>query len=191
MGPIIHLTTTPRCRLREAAADDRHDIEDVIAVLEDLADLMRLLGPPRPAADAARDMLAKAELPPGGAAEFARTRVIEDARTGALLGVLEYYCGYPSPDSLYIGSLFLLQQHHRRGYGAEVEAALARLARDAGYRSLYAGVGLRNWPALRFWTARGYREVTKIAGAAHHAPGSFAVIELRRTLARGTGPDPG
>lgn len=181
MGPIIHLTTTARGRLREAAADD---LDAITAVYDDLADLMRLLGPARPAADMARSMLDKAELPPGGAAEFARVRVIEHARTGELLGVLEYYCGYPSPDSLYIGSLFLLQRHHRNGYGAEVEAALAQLARDAGYRFLYAGVGLRNWPALRFWTARDYREITKIAGAAHYAPDSFAVIELRRTLDR-------
>jgi hypothetical protein len=43
-------------------------------------------------------------------------------------------------------------------------------------------VGLKNWPALRFWTKQGYDTVTMIGGDQAYAADHYAVIELQKSL---------
>jgi GNAT superfamily N-acetyltransferase len=169
-GPVRLVEATP--------ADEPR----VAAVYEDLADLLPLLGEQGPG-EVARAEVRHRHLPPGGDARNERTFRVDDT-DGRTVGVLSVYGGYPSPATIYIGSLFLVKARQRGGDGRRIVRALERRAADAGYRETRAAVGLRNWPALRFWTRVGYTRVTNVAGDAEFGEGRHAVIELARRLSR-------
>jgi hypothetical protein len=61
-------------------------------------------------------------------------------------------------------------------------AELERRATRAGYQEIRAAVGLRNWPALRFWVALNYDRITKIVGDPEYREHAYADIELAKSL---------
>ncbi len=179
MGPELALASTPRLTF-EVCCRGHADL--VTQIFEELAPLTRLLGPPRAAADIADEYVGEPEVPPGGSATFVVSVVLRSCETGAGVGVLQLYRGYPDAGTLWIGGLFLRPVWQGRGLGREVVDHLGERARDAGYHSLGAGVGLKNWPALRFWVARGFIQVKSVVGDREHGPERFADMGLLRRL---------
>jgi len=180
MLPLVELPATTRIRL---IPPRDQDLERVALLFGELEPVLLWLGPRRPIREIALELIEKRELPPEGNPDRALTALIQDPADSCLLGVLEYYCGYPEEDCLYIGSLFLSPRCQGKGYGSEIETAIAQAALERGYRWIYLAVGILNWPALRFWTGRGFTEITFVSGDEAFGPGKFAVIELRRPIA--------
>lgn len=172
---------TPTERIQFVAATAEHESE-AVEIYRDNEELMALLGP-QPVAESGRSFALREELPPGGKAENNRHFLLYTYNK-KLIGLLDYYCGYPKADAIYIGSLFLKQDCQGKGYGRETARHLEELAIQQGFLWAYCGVGLKNWGALRFWTNCGYTMVTKVSGDRDYSPNSFACIELAKMLVR-------
>ena len=179
MGPELSLGPTQRLDFEPCS---RSHARLVTQIFEEIAPLTRLLGPPRSAADIAAEYVGEPDVPPGGSAAFVVSAVVRVRETGACAGVLQLYRGYPDAGTLWIGGLFLRPGWQGRGRGSEVVDHLGDRARDAGYHSLGAGVGLKNWPALRFWVGRGFTQVKSVVGDREHGPERFADMGLLRRL---------
>lgn len=131
----------------------------------------------------ARALAHREDLPPGGHPDRVHLYTLHATPTGGpAVGLLELYDGHPGPRSLYIGSLFLKRDAQGEGRGRAVVALVAELARQRGYHELRCGVGLKNWPALRFWHRLGFDQLAKISGDAMEGPDCFALMELVRPL---------
>lgn len=170
---------SPRCRFDPATLDHKDEIRRVFAAN---ADLFRLLETARDPEDMATSLLRLESLPPGGDPKRAWTAMIRPRETDGLHGILALYRGHPHPEALYIGGLYLLPDVHRQGLGAEIVRHLQAITPAQGFRTLYAGIGLKNWPALRFWLAMGFNRVTKMSGDDVHDDANFANIELVHDL---------
>lgn len=171
--PLPELTRTARLRLRAAtAADD----EAFVAIMESNADVCAVLGDVTPA-DTARAMLGAPDLPPGGGSAARAAVMAIERQDGRVIGLLETYSGHPSPADHYVGSLFLRRDAQRSGFGREIAEAVCGAATAAGYDAVYAGVGLANVAALRFWLRAGFTRATRVSDG----PG-VDVIELCRDL---------
>ena len=170
---------TPTERIVFEAVTAEHENE-AVEIYRDNKALMALLGPQSVEASG-RSFALKEELPPGGKAKNNRHFLLY-SRNEQLIGLLDYYCGYPRADAIYIGSLFLKQDCQGKGYGRETALHLEELAIQKGFHWAYCGVGLKNWGALRFWTNCGYTMVTKVSGDGEYSPNGFACIELAKML---------
>lgn len=165
--------------LRRIESADEARIE---AVFRELQDVTVLLGPETPA-EIAREAVSGQDLPPGGHARHERSFLVW--REDRPIGFLSVYGGYPTSRSLYIGSLFLVPVAQRGGHGKALVDFLENAARAHGFCELRAAIGLRNWPALRFWHRCGFDRVTRVSGDETYGQGKFAVIELTRSWADG------
>ena len=175
MGPAIGLESTEACVFVDCTEMQRALIRDVFA---ENRETLALLGPLEAPEELAGRLIAAPDLPPGGSVAYTRNAVIQCRATQVGLGVLELYRGYPDAQTLYIGGLFLRPAWQGRGLGSEIVAALKRSARAAGYQRLGAAVGLKNWPALRFWIAAGFTQIGHVRGDAAYGPERFANLGL-------------
>ncbi len=163
------------CTLRDAHASDLPQISEVFA---DNRPTLAVLGEATPE-ELATEFVARTDLPPGGR-RGDEQRLLLLGPGGGVLGVLGCHWGYPGATCLYIGSLFLRLCHQRRGVGRDVVETLEAAAAADGFDEFRVAVGLKNWPALRFWLAMGYSQLTKVVGDDAHGPHAFAVVELAK-----------
>lgn len=127
-------------------------------------------------------ILLEGDLPPGGNKEFYRVKSIYDKTKFEVIGLLEYYCGYPRADVLWIGSLLIHSNYQRKGYGSEIIEAITTAAEGAGFNRIGIGVHLKNWPAVRFWTKEGYDKITGVYGDTIHQEDTFCFMGLEKAL---------
>ncbi|MCX7772974.1 MAG: hypothetical protein N2376_07675, partial [Clostridia bacterium] len=59
---------------------------------------------------------------------------------------------------------------------------LAKEAAAAGFKYMAAGVHLKNWPAIRFWTKMGLDRITAVRGDSVIGADKFSVMALRQDL---------
>ncbi len=118
------------------------------------------------------------DLPPNGLRERVRTFLLLNKELMKTTGFLSMYLGYPKEQTFYIGSLFFRPSDQRKGYGQEVVKFIEKELQKVGYIEGRVAVGLKNWPALRFWSKQGYDKVTKISGDQNYTPDNFGTIEL-------------
>ncbi len=182
MGPDFVLTPSSRCVFQTVSEKDASAVEIIYRENHLVLDW---LGTEQNYSKMAKEVVLCSELPPGGAQEYVYNTVIRHRETQKLLGILECYQGYPEKNALYIGALFLRPCTHRQGFGMEVVDHLVSAAFGVGYGEVYAAVGLKNWPALRFWLAAGFTRATKVSGDAEYKDSTFAVIELVRDVSGG------
>lgn len=166
---------TSRCFLFKV---DESALASVEQVYSDNREILELLGNCDHPADQAGRFVRYASIPPGGVAWREQRFLIRDLEKRDTVGILSVYFGYPTPQTIYIGSLFLGKGSQRRGYGHEIVADLEQRAASFGFSEARAGVGLKNWPALRFWTSCGYSHITKIKGDSDFSAESLANVEL-------------
>ncbi len=170
---------TSRCLLTRV---DDASLSSVQQVFSENREVMELLGKLEAPEDAARQFIGYGLLPPGGVKWREQRFLIRESEDRETVGILAVYFGYPTPETIYVGSLFLRPICQRRGYGQEIVAELEGRAAQMGFSEARAGVGLKNWPALRFWTKCGYSRITKIKGDAEFSPASMANVELARDI---------
>ncbi|MCP5197043.1 MAG: GNAT family N-acetyltransferase [Gammaproteobacteria bacterium] len=179
MNLLASLWELSRCRLVEAR---EHDLPVVATVLAENRTVFPLLGPENDLERLALSVLRHDKLPPNGHSAHENSFLIRNKSDDELLGLLSVYRGHPMTETLYIGHFFLRPRWQRRGIGREVTAELERRAGRAGYQEIRVVVGLRNWPALRFWIALNYDHIIKVVGDLECREHTYADIELAKSL---------
>jgi len=171
---------TERCLV--APAGDGNLLR-MASIFSDNAEVLRSLGKDCAVEKLASDLLHHAALPPNGDPNREHACLIVDKESKEAIGLLGVYCGYPKGTTFYIGSLFLKRNWQRRGFGGEIVRALELNALEQGYDEARVNVGLKNWPALRFWVGLDYNRVTRISGDRAFADTAYANIELAKCFA--------
>lgn len=124
-----------------------------------------------------RAILEKADLPPGGSPEFFNAKMIL-ASGDSPAGYLVTYSGYPEPNTLWVGSLFLHRDCHRMGIGRAVMRTVEQEAARSGFERIGLGVYAMNTPGLQFWVGRGYDRIEKVRITGH----GRAILRLVKAL---------
>jgi RimJ/RimL family protein N-acetyltransferase len=137
--------------LRALGGDDAAALQDL---LERCADYFRLVDGREPTPGAADELLRV--RPPG---TDPGDKIVLGLGEERLDGVVDLVRGWPEPGTWLIGLLLLDPALRGRGAGADVVAALDRMAATGGAERLRAAVVHANTRALRFWRAQGFREV--------------------------------
>jgi ribosomal protein S18 acetylase RimI-like enzyme len=179
MNLLASIWEMSRCRLVEAR---EHDLPVVATILAENRAVFPLLGAERDPERLALSVLRHDKLPPNGHSAHENNFLIRNKSDEELLGLLSVYRGYPTTETLYIGHIFMRPRWQRRGIGREVTEELERRAERAGYREIRVAVGLRNWPALRFWIALNYDRITQIVGDPEYREHTYADIELAKSI---------
>ena len=126
--------------------------------------------------------LTSGHLPPNGKKENYRIYTIRSQMTNEICGILEIYHGYPDETTIWIGQFVIDKNHQKRGIGKEVIDELCSQARKNGFSRIGIGVHLKNWPALRFWSANGFDKIRNISGDKEYGANHFSVISLECNL---------
>lgn len=161
---------------------DERSLDRLTLVMSENQEALRDVGKTLPPDQQALQALRHSALPPGGVAWRESIYLIRDLESRDTVGYLAVYFGYPAPDTMYIGSLYLRPVFQGRGFGHEIVSTLEQRARAIGFREARVKVGLKNWRALRFWTSCGYSRITRIRGERENGENKPAVVELQKSL---------
>ena len=124
-----------------------------------------------------KSLLDKTDLPPGGSPENFVAKMILTL-DGSPVGYLATYGGYPEPDTLWVGSLFVHRDCHRAGIGRAVMRVVERQAARCGFKKVGLGVYAMNTQGLLFWVGRGYDGIEKVRVNDH----GRAILRLVKAL---------
>ena len=160
-------------RLRDLCPEDAPAL---LAIHESLKDYEEITQEAFPEADV-KSLLEKTDLPPGGSPENFRAKMILTP-SGPPTGYLATYSGYPEPDTLWVGSLFLHRDYHRTGIGRAVIRAVEQKAARCGFQKVGLGVYAMNTQGLLFWVGRGYDRIEKVRVNDH----GRAILRLVKAL---------
>ena len=112
-----------------------------------------------------------------------RMQAIRLVDTNDLIGYLHFREATPNPDVVALTMFFIRPEFRSQGFGREVVDALIKLlSDDPKNRAAWGQVWLKNIPALRFWTRRGFTQVVAHKGQHIHVEGDHANIILERVL---------
>jgi len=112
-----------------------------------------------------------------------RMQAIRLTPSDDLVGYLHFREATPKADVVGLTMFFIRPEFRSKGYGCEVaDALLEHLSNDPMNRAAWAQVYLRNIPALRFWTGRGFSKVVEHKGQHIHVNGEHATVILERKL---------
>lgn len=179
MGCLAGDWETARCRVLKAHEQDTVTLASIFA---DNADAIRSQGPDCEPERLASCLLRHEALPPGVDSSQEQTFLIADKASNATIGLLACLCGYPTMKTIYIGSLFFRRDWQGQGLGREIVEELERHAVRRGFETARVAVGLRNWPALRFWNAVGFNNIMGISGETKFGESAYADLELDKPL---------
>jgi ribosomal protein S18 acetylase RimI-like enzyme len=158
-----------------------HDLPTVASIFEENMEAVLSQGPAQ-SESLASDLLHHENLPPNGEASREHTFLVIDKVSNEAMGLLSVYRGYPTKETLYVGSLYFRQFWQRRGLGREVIEKLEGRATEEGYQVISLVVGLKNWPALRFWVSLGFDRIVGIFGDNKSGKAAYANVELTKNL---------
>lgn len=117
-----------------------------------------------------------------------RMQAIRLRATSELLGYLHFREATPKPDIVGLTMFFIRPEFRSQGYGCEVADTLVEhLSSDPMNRAAWARVYLKNKPALRFWTGRGFTRIVEHKGEHVHLEGEHANVILERRLQQAAG----
>jgi ribosomal protein S18 acetylase RimI-like enzyme len=112
-------------------------------------------------------------------------QAIRLAETNDLIGYFHFHEATPKPDVVALTMFFIRPECRSRGYGREVvDALLQHLSDDPMNHAAWGQVYLKNIPALRFWTRRGFTQVVEHKGQHVHVEGEHANVILERIFQR-------
>ena len=169
---------TARCLMLKA---QEHDLPTLASIFEENMEAVLSQGPAQ-SESLASDLLHHKNLPPDGEPSREHTFLVIDKVSNEAMGLLSVYCGYPKADTLYVGSLYFRQLWQRRGLGREVIEKLEGRAKEEPYQVIRLVVGLKNWPALRFWVSLGFDRIVGISGDNKGGKAAYADVELTKSL---------
>lgn len=125
----------------------------------------------------------KRHLPPEGVSELHRLQSIKLKADGEIIGYAVLYHGFPDEKTLWIAILAIHTDHQGKQFGKEfTEGLIAETKKLQGYNRLGLTVGIKNWPALRFWINNGFTNVLKLNGDKVHSEKTFADLWLTQDL---------
>ncbi len=163
------------------AADERQ-LEAFALIFDENREILGLKDNGVSAQNHALQTLRHRVLPPGGVGWRQQVYLVRDLESRDTVGMLAVYFGYPTPETMFIGSLYLRPMFQGHGIGHEIVRELEQRARELGFRESRVGVGLKNWRALRFWTGCGYSRITRIKGDREFSEAALANVELLKSL---------
>lgn len=169
---------TERLILRNTVIED----EDTLFEVSDSCNYMAEYTGETVTKDDIHDMIVNGDLPPKGYKEFFQSMTILSKENNDVIGDLDYYCGYPNPDTLWISSFTIKKDYQEKGYGKEVIDAFSEILKISPVHKIGIGVHLKNWQALRFWFKCGFAKITAIKGDKVYAPNHFSIIALEKTV---------
>ncbi len=170
---------TNRCLLEKT---DESALSSVQQVFSENQEMMELIVDQKTPAEQAQQFIRCASLPLGGVEWRGSRFLIRDVEDRDIAGILAVCFGYPTPATMYIDSLLLRPICQRHGYGHEIVLELEQRAARMGFSEVRTAVGLKNWPALRFWTKCGFSRITIIKGEAEFSAVSKANVELLKDI---------
>jgi ribosomal protein S18 acetylase RimI-like enzyme len=171
---------TTRCFLD--TADEGH-IDAFALIFTENLEILELINSSISAEKHALQALRHLVLPPGGVVWREHVFLIRDLESRESVGLLAVYFGYPTPETMYIGSLYLRPMFQGHGIGREIVADLEKRAIESGFREARVSVGLKNWRALRFWTSCDYNHITRIKAERDLNESTTPNVELLKTIA--------
>jgi GNAT superfamily N-acetyltransferase len=159
-------------RLRPLTAEDRAAIAEF--VLND-PDHTRTCFDREPSPADADDLLSSAAY---GSGDVTPTLLGAFDADGALVGLIDWACRWPTPATGYIGLLQVRPGHRRQGVATALLTHAQEAAAAAGCRQLMLAVIARNEPARAFWERLGFqwlapqraRRATPLEAVVMHRP---------------------
>ena len=169
---------TRRCFLTEITPDAE---EMLTTMFSENPELLEQYRPGVLPQEAAADIAVQRPLPPGGVIWRDRAYLVRELESRETCGFVVLYFGYPTPETVYIRSMYLRPYCRGTGMGRQLLAALEEQALALGFREARVMVGLKDWSALRFWTGCGFGRIARLKDAPESENG-LANVELMKTL---------
>jgi diamine N-acetyltransferase len=120
-------------------------------------------------------------VPEGRSAEYHKVQSIRSKEDGKMVGYFIFYHGYPDDKTLWLSVMAVHTEYQGKRLGQEAIDGLTGEAKKlGGYERLALTVGIKNWPAIRFWVNNGFTEIIKINGDKIHSEKTFADIWLAK-----------
>lgn len=170
---------TRRCFLTEITPDAE---EMLTTMFSENPELLEQYRPGVLPQEAAADIAVQRPLPPGGVIWRDRAYLVRELESRETCGFVVLYFGYPTPETVYIRSMYLRPYCRGTGMGRQLLSALEEQALALGFREARVMVGLKDWSALRFWTGCGFGRIARLKDAPEGENG-LANVELMKTLA--------
>lgn len=164
--------STSRCQLTKARSEDIACVEQIF---KENYPLLESIGIGLSPYELAEDAVFNQTLPPAGLPDHAATYVITSQQQSSIIGIAEYYVGYPTAQSLYIGKLYFREAAKRTGYGTETVLAIEAIAQEMGLEQALVTVNVPNWGALWFWSRIGYKTIHGAYGPASAPDGALVL----------------
>ncbi|MBI4158335.1 MAG: GNAT family N-acetyltransferase [Candidatus Yanofskybacteria bacterium] len=122
-------------------------------------------------------------LPPQGIKELHRFQAIHLKKDEKIVGYFVFYHGFPEETSFWIAILAIHTDFQKNKFGQEVIEQLTKEVKKLGvYQNIGLSVGIKNWPALRFWINTGFNEIIKFTGDNVYNEKAFADLWLSQKL---------
>ncbi|MFZ3078444.1 MAG: GNAT family N-acetyltransferase [Bellilinea sp.] len=180
--PVQYLPSRWETNLCFMVEADDQATGTVAMILGENTEALEISGKPGNPQEQAQREVSHAVLPPGGVPWRERLYLIRDIESRDTIGFLNVYFGYPTPETIYISSLYMRPAWQGRGFGQVIVAELARLVLQAGFHDARVVVGLKNWRALRFWTRCGFSRIMHIRGNQTNPGAPQGNVELLKAL---------
>jgi diamine N-acetyltransferase len=125
----------------------------------------------------------KKHLPPEGKADLHRLQAIKLKSDNKIIGYTVLYHGFPDEQTIWIAILAIHTDYQGQHFGREIATALKEESQKLDdYTRLGLTVGIKNWPALRFWINTGFTTILKLNGGKVHGDNTFADLWLTQDL---------
>jgi len=166
---------TPRCKLVRAT---KSDLDAVTRVFDDNDEFLTSTGVQLRPRELAEDTVFNRTLPPNGQTKRAFTYGICTKTDKSLVGVLEFYVGYPDETCLWIAKLYLRKAAQGMQYGRGVVSEVEATAKRNGMLEIRIAINVPNWGALWFWSRVGYTDICGVHGPSS-PPEGMVVLSKR------------
>lgn len=118
-------------------------------------------------------------LPPDGQKELHRLQSIKLKDSGKIIGYLILYHGFPDERTFWIAVMAIHTDYQGKKFGQEAVAGLIKEIKQLEiYRRMGLTVGVKNWPALRFWINTGFNTIINFKGDKIYSEKTFADLWL-------------
>jgi len=123
------------------------------------------------------------ELPPNGDIKNLARFELREISSDLLIGLIEYYNGFPENEDIFIGHLYISRMYQNKGFRKLVIGNLVNNARESGIRKLYLNVATKNYPALWFWYNNGFNKIGRLIGDKDGGSDKYLDIQLINEIA--------
>lgn len=122
-------------------------------------------------------------LPSNGQKELHRLQSIKLKDSNKIMGYFVFYHGFPDERTFWIAVLAIHTDYQGKKFGQEVVAGLIKEVKHLQiYNRIGGSVGIKNWPAIRFWINAGLNTIINFKGDNIYNERSFADLWLVKNL---------